>query len=97
MARYATNRELLLTGLPKIGIDRLAPADGAFYVYADVGHLTTDSMVFCRELLAATGVAVAPGIDFDTSAGNRFIRLSFAGATPDVDEALRRLGDHLAR
>ncbi len=96
VARYAVNRALLLDGLPKIGIDRLAPADGAFYVYADVRHLTADSMVFCRELLAATGVAVAPGIDFDTAEGGRFIRLSFAGSTDDIAEALHRLGGHLA-
>ena len=61
VARYAENRRLLLDGLPRLGIDRLAPADGAFYVYADVGHLTDDSMAFCHRLLAETGVATAPG------------------------------------
>jgi len=97
VARYAVNRGLLLDGLPKIGIDKLAPADGAFYVYADVRHLTDDSMVFCRELLAATGIAVAPGIDFDTRDGGSFIRFSFAGATDDIHEALNRLGGYLRR
>lgn len=58
---YATNRTLLLDGLRSIGIDRLAPTDGAFYVYADVSHLTTDSLAFCSKLLAETGVAIAPG------------------------------------
>jgi len=91
VGRYAVNRSLLLDGLPRLGIDRLAPADGAFYVYADVGHLTDDSMTYCRTLLAETGIAVAPGRDFDTEQGHRFIRLSFAGATEDVVEALRRL------
>jgi aspartate/methionine/tyrosine aminotransferase len=91
VTRYAVNRSLLLDGLARIGIDKLAPADGAFYVYADVGHLTDDSMTYCRTLLAETGVAVAPGRDFDTEQGHRFIRLSFAGATEDVVEALRRL------
>ena len=61
VARYAGNRALLLDGLPQLGIDRLAPADGAFYAYADVGHLTDDSLAFCHDLLAETGVAVAPG------------------------------------
>jgi aspartate/methionine/tyrosine aminotransferase len=97
VARYAVNRSLLLTGLPEIGIDRLAPADGAFYVYADIGHLSQDTMTYCRTLLAQTGVAVAPGLDFDTVHGQRFIRLSFAGETDDVAEALRRLATFLGR
>lgn len=92
VARYAVNRRLLLEGLPKLGIDRLAPADGAFYVYADVGHLTDDSMAFCRTLLAETGIATAPGIDFDTDVGNRHVRLSFAGRPDEISEALERLG-----
>jgi aspartate/methionine/tyrosine aminotransferase len=91
VARYAENRRLLLEGLPRLGIDRLAPADGAFYVYADVGHLTDDSMAFCHQLLAETGIATAPGIDFDTAIGNRFVRLSFAGAPTEISEALQRL------
>ncbi|MBV9315146.1 MAG: pyridoxal phosphate-dependent aminotransferase [Pseudonocardia sp.] len=91
VARYASNRELLLHGLPRLGITQLAPADGAFYIYADVNHLTDDSMAFCRELLAATGVAVAPGVDFDPEHGHRFIRLSFAGFNHDIAEALHRL------
>ena len=89
--RYAENRRLLLDGLPRLGIDRLAPADGAFYVYADIGHLTDDSMAWTHDLLARTGVAVAPGIDFDTEAGSRFIRISFAGRTADVEDGLDRL------
>jgi aspartate/methionine/tyrosine aminotransferase len=89
--RYAANRALLLDGLPRLGIDRLAPADGAFYVYADVGHLTDDTMTWCHRLLAETGIATAPGIDFDTTVGNRFVRLSFAGATADMAAALDRL------
>jgi aspartate/methionine/tyrosine aminotransferase len=95
VARYAVNRGLLLDGLPKLGIDKLAPADGAFYVYADVRHLTDDSMAYSRELLAATGIAVAPGIDFDTRDGSSFIRFSFAGNTDGIHEALARLGRHL--
>jgi aspartate/methionine/tyrosine aminotransferase len=91
VARYAQNRAILLEGLPKLGIDRLAPADGAFYVYADVGHLTDDSMAFCHRLLADTGVATAPGIDFDTAVGNRFVRFSFAGTPEDARQALHRM------
>src|SRR3954469_24164886 len=96
VARYAENRRLLLEGLPRLGINRLAPADGAFYVYADVGHLTDDSMAFCHRLLAETGIATAPGVDFDTAIGNRFVRLSFAGAPTEIIEALQRLGGWLA-
>ena len=90
--QYAANRETLLGGLRKIGIDRLAPTDGAFYVYADVSDFTADSMNFCSKLLADTGVAIAPGIDFDPERGGSFVRLSFAGPTSDIEEALRRMG-----
>jgi aspartate/methionine/tyrosine aminotransferase len=92
---YAVNRRLLLDGLREIGIDRLAPTDGAFYVYADVSDYTTDSLQFCEKLLADTGVAIAPGIDFDTVRGGSFVRVSFAGPTSDIEEALRRIGPWL--
>ncbi|ORA81604.1 aspartate aminotransferase [Mycolicibacter kumamotonensis] len=91
LRHYAANRELLLDGLRGMGIDRLAPTDGAFYVYADLAEYTDDSLAFCARLLADTGVAVAPGVDFDTERGNTFIRLSFAGPTADISEALHRI------
>jgi aspartate/methionine/tyrosine aminotransferase len=92
VARYRTNRDLLLSGLTELGFTRLAPADGAFYVYVDVSHLGDDSMALCQRLLDETGVAVVPGIDFDPVHGGRFVRMSFAGGTGEVREALRRLG-----
>ncbi len=91
VARYRANRDLLLAELPRAGFDRLAPADGAFYVYADIGHLTNDSPEFCRRMLAETGIAATPGIDFDPAQGHRFMRFSFAGATEAMAEAARRL------
>ena len=91
VARYAANRALLLRELPKAGLDRLAPADGAFYIYAEVGHLTNDSEAFCRRILAETGVALAPGTDFDRARGRATIRISFAGDTPTMADAARRL------
>ncbi|WP_433564361.1 pyridoxal phosphate-dependent aminotransferase [Nocardia sp. CA-151230] len=94
--RYAANRQLLLSGLPKLGITDLAPADGAFYAYADIAHLTDDSMRWCTEVLDATGVALAPGIDFDTRNGHHTVRFSFAGAGADIEEALDRLERYLA-
>ena len=96
VARYADNRRILLDGLPDLGIERLAPADGAFYVYADVGHLTDDSYAWCVRALDETGVAMAPGIDFDTAQGNRFVRLSFAGTADEMRTGLDRLGGWLA-
>ena len=93
--QYTVNRTTLLDGLREIGIDRLAPTDGAFYVYADVSDFTADSMDFCSKLLADTGVAIAPGIDFDPEHGGSYVRLSFAGPTSDIEEALRRLGASL--
>lgn len=95
VARYARNRGLLLDGLRSLGIDKVAPADGAFYVYADIGHLTDDSYLWCQRLLEDTGVATAPGIDFDTRRGNAFVRMSFAGSDTEIVEALQRLGPWL--
>ncbi len=91
LARYGENRDLLLHELPKAGFDRVAPADGAFYIYADVSHLTNDSSQFCRRILEETGVAVTPGADFDTARGHAALRISFAGSTADMAEAARRL------
>jgi aspartate/methionine/tyrosine aminotransferase len=91
VARYAENRRLLLEELPQAGFDRLAPADGAFYLYADVAHLTNDSEEFCRRMLAETGVATTPGTDFDQARGRSFVRFSFSGATEGIAEAARRL------
>ncbi|MFO1152948.1 MAG: aminotransferase class I/II-fold pyridoxal phosphate-dependent enzyme [Rhodospirillales bacterium] len=90
VARYAANRAMLLKTLPRLGLTGIAPADGAFYLYLDVGHLSRDSAVFARRLLAETGVAVTPGNDFDPVVGSRFLRLSYAGATAEIAEAIRR-------
>jgi aspartate/methionine/tyrosine aminotransferase len=94
--QYTVNRDLLLRGLPDIGLGRLAPADGAFYVYADISDYSTDSLAFCAKLLADTGVAIAPGVDFDTVHGGAYVRLSFAGPSSDIEEASRRLRPWLA-
>lgn len=91
VARYAQNREILLSGLPVAGFDSLAPADGAFYLYADVSGLTDDSQTFCRLMLAETGVAATPGVDFDPEHGRRFVRFCFAGGRDEIAEACRRL------
>jgi aspartate/methionine/tyrosine aminotransferase len=88
---YRANRALLLGALPAMGLSSIAPPDGAFYIYADVGHLTDDSLGFCERLLRDTGVATAPGLDFDPVNGRRFIRFSFAVSTEEVREALARL------
>lgn len=89
--RYAANRALLLERLPRAGFERIAPADGAFYLYAEVDHLTPDSHDFCRRMLAETGVAATPGTDFDPQRGHRFVRFSFAGSTEDMAAAADRL------
>jgi aspartate/methionine/tyrosine aminotransferase len=91
VAVYRANRALLLDALPALGLASIAPPDGAFYIYADIGHLTGDSLAFCEALLRDTGVATAPGVDFDPVDGRRFIRFSFAVSTPEVEEALRRI------
>ncbi|MCE2510700.1 MAG: aminotransferase class I/II-fold pyridoxal phosphate-dependent enzyme [Alphaproteobacteria bacterium] len=91
VAAYAKNRDLLLEALPKAGFDKIAPADGAFYLYVDVSQFSDDSENFCRRMLAETGVAATPGIDFDPVEGNRYIRFSFAGSHATIAEAARRL------
>ena len=96
VARYAANRALLLEGLPRLGITRMAPADGAFYVWFDVSPWlaatgAADSMALTYRLLDETGVAAAPGVDFDPTDGGAWLRISCAGATADVVEALGRL------
>lgn len=102
VSRYAVNRDLLLRRLPELGIDRLAPPDGAFYLYLDVSHLTDDSTRWCREVLDATGVALTPGVDFAPPLsggdpaldGRGFVRICFAGTTEDMDEAMNRLAEY---
>ena len=89
--RYKANRDLLLKELPKAGFDKLSHAQGAFYIYADVSHMTDDSLAFCRQILKETGVAVTPGIDFDPGRGNHTLRFSFAGSTEHMAEAAARL------
>jgi len=91
VATYRRNRELVLEALPALGLQKIAPPDGAFYIYADVGQLTDDSLAFCKELLRDTGVATAPGIDFDPVDGHCFIRMSFAVSTAEIEEAIRRM------
>jgi len=89
--RYAENRDLLLRELPKAGFDRFAPSDGAFYLYADVAHITNDSEGLCHRLLHETGVALTPGIDFDRGRGRSTLRLCYAGSTSSIEQAVARL------
>jgi aspartate/methionine/tyrosine aminotransferase len=96
-ATYAENRRLMLEGLLKAGFTKIAPPDGAFYVYADVSDLTTDSLAFSAELLREAGVAVTPGLDFDPVRGGRTLRFSYARATADIVEGLRRLQDYMGQ
>lgn len=92
VSTYARNREILLDALPKVNFPRITTPEGAFYIYADVSHVTNDSLAFCRRLLLDVGVAIAPGIDFDPINGNRFVRISFAGATAQIERAVELLG-----
>lgn len=96
MAVYRRNRALMLEGLPRAGFDRIAPPDGAFYVYADVSHLTEDSRAFAAEILDRAGVAVTPGLDFDPARGAGTLRFSYARATADIEEGLARLAGFMA-
>ena len=91
LAVYAKNRQLMLDGLPKAGFDKIAPPDGAFYVYADVSDITQDSRALAAEILEQVGVAVTPGLDFDPVRGATTLRFSYARSTADIQEGLARL------
>jgi len=95
-AVYAENRRLMLEGLPRAGFTKIAPPDGAFYIYADVSDLTDDSLALAAEILDGAGVAVTPGLDFDPHRGARTLRFSYARSTPEIAEGLARLTDFMA-
>jgi aspartate/methionine/tyrosine aminotransferase len=92
---YEENRRILLEGLPKAGLDKTLPVDGAFYLYADVSRFSDDSFEFARRMLAQTHVAATPGIDFDPLQGRHFIRFCYAGAAAEMHEAVERLANWL--
>lgn len=96
LAVYAENRRLMLERLPRIGFDRIAPPEGAFYIYADVSDLTEDSLRFAAEILEKAGVAVTPGLDFDPHRGARTLRFSYAAGTAEIAEGLDRLAAFMA-
>ena len=91
VARYRRSRDHLLAALPAAGFDRLSPAEGAFYIFADIADRSNDSVTFCARMLAEVGVAATPGVDFDRARGSRFVRFSYCGPAADMVEAARRL------
>jgi aspartate/methionine/tyrosine aminotransferase len=97
VAVYARNREILLDALPRVGLQVIAPCDGAFYIYTDASALTDDSVAFCRRMLDEAGVAATPGLDFDPVRGAATVRFSFAGPTDRMTEGARRLRNWLGR
>jgi aspartate/methionine/tyrosine aminotransferase len=94
---YEENRRILVEGLPKAGIGKFLPVDGAFYLYADVSHFTDDSLDFAKRMLEQAGVAATPGIDFDPVDGKHFMRFSYARSAADMREAVERIGNWLRR
>jgi aspartate/methionine/tyrosine aminotransferase len=94
---YQDNRRILIEELPKAGITKFLPADGAFYLYADVSDFTTDSFSFAKRMLEEAHVAATPGVDFDPVHGREFIRFSYAGSSDDMREAAARIGRWLPR
>jgi aspartate/methionine/tyrosine aminotransferase len=94
---YEENRRILVEGLPKAGLTKFLPVDGAFYLYADISRFSNDSLAFARRMLDEAGVAATPGIDFDPVHGKEFIRFSYAGSAADMREAVARIGTWLNR
>ncbi len=91
VARYRRSRAVLLDQLPRAGLDRLSPAEGAFYLFADVSALSNDSVRFCARMLDEAGIAATPGLDFDRDRGGRFVRFSYCGPEAEMAEAAQRI------
>jgi aspartate/methionine/tyrosine aminotransferase len=94
---YEENRRILTEGLPKIGLDKFLPVDGAFYLYADVSQFSNDTHDFAKRMLNEAGVAATPGIDFDPVNGHNFLRFCYAGSAAETHEAMERMGNWLKR
>jgi aspartate/methionine/tyrosine aminotransferase len=94
---YEENRRILTAGLPKAGLDKFLPVDGAFYLYADIARFSNDSLDFAKRMLAEAGVAATPGIDFDPVNGHNFLRFCYAGSAAEMHEAVKRIGEWLRR
>jgi aspartate/methionine/tyrosine aminotransferase len=94
---YEVNRRLLTECLPAAGFDRFLPADGAFYLYADISRFGGDSPDFARRMLEEAGVAATPGVDFDPVHGRNYVRFCYAGAEAEVAEAVERVTGWLTR
>jgi aspartate/methionine/tyrosine aminotransferase len=94
---YEDNRRILTEGLPKAGLDKFLPVDGAFYLYADVSRFSDDSLDFAKRMLNEAGVAATPGIDFDPANGKHFLRFCYAGSAAEIREAVERIGNWLKR
>jgi aspartate/methionine/tyrosine aminotransferase len=94
---YEDNRKILIEGLPKAGLDKFLPVDGAFYLYADVSKFSDDSFAFAKQLLEEAHVAATPGVDFDPTNGKRFVRFCYAGSSAGMREAVERIGGWLNR
>src|SRR6204780_3903710 len=88
---YLENRRILIEGLPRAGLTKFLPADGAFYLYADVSDFTSDSLTFASEMLEKAHVAATPGADFDPIHGRQFIRFSYARSAQEMREAVERI------
>jgi aspartate/methionine/tyrosine aminotransferase len=94
---YEENRRILVEGLPKAGLDKFLPVDGAFYLYADISRFSNDSLDFAKRMLAQAGVAATPGIDFDPVNGHNFLRFCYAGSAAEMHEAVERIAGWLRR
>ncbi|HWM46855.1 MAG TPA: aminotransferase class I/II-fold pyridoxal phosphate-dependent enzyme [Xanthobacteraceae bacterium] len=94
---YEENRAILVEGLPRAGLDKFLPVDGAFYLYADVSRFTDDSFAFAKRMLEEAHVAATPGVDFDPFEGRKFVRFCYAGPAAEMREAVERIGAWLKR
>jgi aspartate/methionine/tyrosine aminotransferase len=94
---YEENRKILTEGLPRAGLDKFFPVDGAFYLYADISRFSNDSVDFAKRLLEQAHVAATPGVDFDPIHGKDFIRFCYAGSAAEMREAVERIGRWLKR
>ncbi len=96
VAEFRRRRDLIVRGLNAIdGITCRTPL-GAFYVFPNTKAIDSDSARFASFLLDEMGVAVLSGTAFGAN-GQGYLRLSYANSIPNIEEALRRMGEGVAR
>ena len=94
--QYQKRRDAFVAGLNSIdGISCRLP-EGAFYTFPNVSELGIPSKTLADRLLNEAGVAGLSGTDFGPN-GDGYLRFTYAASQAELDEAVRRVGDFVAK